>query len=204
MRSIAVITPNGVRHVNTVRCGLSGLLATVDLKEIRRARLAQFAKQKSVEDDPSGLAALIGKKANQLNNLLSGRASFGEKVARSIEVAAKLPTLWLDIDQDAGEQLPGWPFSQALLDRLVALNDTDRAYVEGRLEEAIISRESSSPALSIHTVTNQPVASTTSDSATKTSAYVESLKRGKRGAQAGVKSRGASKSRGGRGSKGTA
>lgn len=95
-----------------------------------------------------------------------------------------------------------WPF-RVKMGRFLALNNEDRAYVEGKLEAAIESRESS-PAnkhmLSIHTVTDQPTTATTPASATKTSAYVESLKRGKRGAQAGVKSRGASKSRGGRSS----
>lgn len=96
-----------------------------------------------------------------------------------------------------------WPF-RVEMGRFLALSNEDRAYVEGRLEAAIESRESSPGALSINTVTNQPVTSTTPASATKTSAYVESLKGVKRGAKAGVKSRGASKSRGGRGSKGAA
>lgn len=194
--------------VNTVRCVRSALLVGVDLKEIRRARLAQFAKLKKVEEDPSGLASLIGKKANQVNNLLSGRASFGEKVARSIEEAAELPTLWLDTDQAAGDPLPGWPFEAALLDRLVALDARERLIVQGRLEEAIASRESSratrSDDLSGLPLQDPEVARRTSPPATETSTYVAGLKRKAQRVEGSNKSRGVPKSRGGRGSSGAA
>lgn len=61
-----------------------------------------------MEDSPGELARLIGKKPNQVTNLLGGHSSFGEKVARSIELAAGLPTGWLDDDsQSGGNAIPG-------------------------------------------------------------------------------------------------
>lgn len=113
----------------------------MDLKPIRQRRLADFARMKGVQDNPSGLGLLIGKRPNQVYNLLHGTASFGEKVARSIEQSAQLPTMWLDVDPEAGERLPGWPFAPSLLDRLITLGEHDRIYVEGRLEEAIAGKE---------------------------------------------------------------
>jgi hypothetical protein len=70
----------------------------MDLKPIRIERLKAFAKSRGLVDNPSGLGSLIGKEPNQVYNLLSGKASFGEKVARSIEEAAGLPRYWLDTD----------------------------------------------------------------------------------------------------------
>lgn len=40
-----------------------------------------------------------------------------------------------------GVQSLGWPFAPFLLDRVLALSDADRGYVEGRLEAAVESRE---------------------------------------------------------------
>lgn len=70
----------------------------MDLKPIRIERLKAFAKSRGLVDNPSGLGALIGKEPNQVYNLLSGKGSFGEKVARSIEAKAGLPRNWLDTD----------------------------------------------------------------------------------------------------------
>lgn len=76
----------------------------MDLKQIRIERLKQYAKTHGLTgedgevDNPAGLGKLIGKQPNQVYNLLSGMASFGEKVARSIEESAGLPTRWLDTD----------------------------------------------------------------------------------------------------------
>lgn len=65
-----------------------------------------FAKSRGVENDPAGLGKLIGKKPNQASNLLHGWSSFGEKVARDIEAAAGLPTLWLDSETGPLAELP--------------------------------------------------------------------------------------------------
>ncbi|MGJ7611117.1 MULTISPECIES: S24 family peptidase [unclassified Variovorax] len=72
------------------------------LKLIRIDRLKRFAKERGI-DGPVQLGAAIGRKTNQTSDLLSGRASFGEKVARSIEEAAGLPSGWLD--QDEGDRV---------------------------------------------------------------------------------------------------
>ena len=64
-------------------------------KLIRIARLKQFVRLRQVAG-PVELGLLINKKPNQVSDLLSGRASFGEKLARSIEEAAGLPDGWLD------------------------------------------------------------------------------------------------------------
>lgn len=42
------------------------------------------------------MGRLIGRKVNQVSDLLRGRSAFGERVARSIEEAAGLPVGWLD------------------------------------------------------------------------------------------------------------
>lgn len=67
-------------------------------KLIRIARLKQFAKERGI-DGPVALGQAIGRKTNQASDLISGRASFGEKVARSIEGFAGLPAGWLDNDE---------------------------------------------------------------------------------------------------------
>jgi phage repressor protein C with HTH and peptisase S24 domain len=67
---------------------------TMSLKLVRIDRLKQFQKSRNV--GVVELGQLIGRKTNQTSDLLNGRASFGEKVARSIEEAAHLPVGWLD------------------------------------------------------------------------------------------------------------
>ena len=86
-------------RVNTVRCDFYARLWPVDLRDIRIQRLQLFAQRHGVEGNPSALGELIGKKPNQVYNLLNRQSSFGEKVARSIEEAAGLPRYWLDIDE---------------------------------------------------------------------------------------------------------
>lgn len=72
----------------------------MSLKLIRIERLKQLAVLRGVKGTTE-LGLLIGKQANQTSDLLSGKASFGEKVARSIEESAKLPRNWLDtLDMD--------------------------------------------------------------------------------------------------------
>lgn len=82
----------------------------MSLKLVRIERLKQFAAQRGLEG-PGALGKAIGKKVNQTSDLLSGAASFGEKVARSIEAAAGLPDMWLDrLDEgnaDSGPAIRG-------------------------------------------------------------------------------------------------
>lgn len=75
----------------------------MSLKLIRITRLKQFFAQRGVED-LSSRASLIGKKPNQASDLLTGKASFGEKVARSIEEHSELPLGWLDHLGDSTEE----------------------------------------------------------------------------------------------------
>lgn len=79
-------------------------------KATRIARLKDFAALRKATG-PVELGLLIGRKANQTSDLLRGTASFGEKLARSIEEFAGLPERWLDSDD--GSQV--WPFSAELL-----------------------------------------------------------------------------------------
>ncbi len=73
----------------------------VSLKLIRIARLKQFQADRKVQG-PVELGKLIRREANQVSDLLAGRASFGEKIARSIEEAADLPPGWLDQPAEDG------------------------------------------------------------------------------------------------------
>ena len=67
----------------------------MSLKEIRISRLKQLQAELGASG-PVALAKAIGRKTNQTSDLLHGRASFGEKVARSIEEHVGLPPGWLD------------------------------------------------------------------------------------------------------------
>jgi SOS-response transcriptional repressor LexA len=76
---------------------LPPLSGAMSLKLIRIAALKRFAKSIGLDEkQPTALGKVIGKKPQQTANLLSGKAPFGEKVARSIEAEAGLPEGWLD------------------------------------------------------------------------------------------------------------
>lgn len=68
----------------------------MSLKLIRMGRLKQLQSIRGLVG-PVQLSAVIGKSPSQTSDLLSGTASFGEKVARSIEEFAGLPDRWLDV-----------------------------------------------------------------------------------------------------------
>jgi SOS-response transcriptional repressor LexA len=78
----------------------------MSLKLIRIQRLKEFAALRGIKG-PVALGRAIGKEANQVSNLLSGAASFGEKVARSIEEVAGLPVNWLDTLNNGGNTTVG-------------------------------------------------------------------------------------------------
>lgn len=67
----------------------------MSLKLIRITRLKQFFTSRGIKE-LSERAKAIEKKPNQTSDLLTGKASFGERVARSIEENAGLPPGWLD------------------------------------------------------------------------------------------------------------
>lgn len=80
----------------------------MSLKLIRIAALKHFAKSIGLDEkQPTALGKVIGKKTQQTANLLSGKTSFGEKVARSIEAEAGLPEGWLDKLPDEKNTGPG-------------------------------------------------------------------------------------------------
>lgn len=78
----------------------------MSLKLVRIQRLKQFAQMRGL-NGPVAIGKAIGKKTAQAANLLSGVASFGEKVARSIEEHAGLETGWLDSLTDEQNTEPG-------------------------------------------------------------------------------------------------
>lgn len=79
---------------------------SMSLKLIRVERLKELMRLRGI-DGPTALGVAIGKSTAQTANLLGGIGSFGEKVARSIEETAGLPTGWLDSLQDAENTTPG-------------------------------------------------------------------------------------------------
>ena len=78
----------------------------MSLKLIRIQRLKEFAAARGL-DGPVALGNAIGRKANQVSDLLNSRGSFGEKLARSIEDFAGLPTGWLDTIDEQNDTEPG-------------------------------------------------------------------------------------------------
>jgi SOS-response transcriptional repressor LexA len=85
---------------------IARLSPAMSLKLIRISRLKEFARLRGLEG-PTAIGESIGKKPQQTANLLSGVASFGEKVARSIEERAGLPDGWLDKVEDEPNTAPG-------------------------------------------------------------------------------------------------
>lgn len=100
-------------------CGMS-------LKLIRIARLKKLAGERG----PVEFGQFIGRKTNQTSDLLAGRASFGEKVARAIEEYAGLPEGWLDQDDDLENVEGVWPFDLLSPDHVRKLSIKQRAMVE--------------------------------------------------------------------------
>lgn len=78
------------------------------LKEIRVQRLHKLLAELKVKG-PVELATFLGRKTNQVSDLLHGRASFGEKLARDIEARCGYPVGWLDSEdawRDSSELRP--------------------------------------------------------------------------------------------------
>lgn len=79
---------------------------SMSLKLIRIQRLKEFAAARGL-DGPVAIGTAIGRKYNQVSDLLNGRGSFGEKLARSIEESAGLSQGWLDTLEDVANTEPG-------------------------------------------------------------------------------------------------
>lgn len=76
--------------------------------QTRRERLATMIQEKT-QGNKAVFAQLVGKKASQISDMLSGSKSFGEKVARDIERKTGYPERWLDgdVSMPAPERPPG-------------------------------------------------------------------------------------------------
>jgi hypothetical protein len=94
----------------------------VSHKSVRIERLKKLQADKKLPGLKE-FAEFIGKKENQTSDLLLGRASFGEKVARSIEEKAKLPPGWLD-------GIAYWPFKDVDPDKYALLLPEQKGLIE--------------------------------------------------------------------------
>lgn len=84
-------TERGIHHLMHPECN-SQMANTPD---IRRARLRQFRDERCDGVDAE-LARRIGRSPSQVADMLVGRKSFGERIARDIEAELQLPDKWLD------------------------------------------------------------------------------------------------------------
>jgi phage repressor protein C with HTH and peptisase S24 domain len=115
------------------------------LTEIRRRNLKALVST----NGQATVAHRVQKPASQINDMIAGRKSFGEKVARSLELAwdpSRSPG-WLDLSDegDVAQALnppekiarTDWPFTRIRQDDVRALSPDDRSMVEGALALAI-------------------------------------------------------------------
>lgn len=72
----------------------------MNMAEIRRQNLRELLGSYSTQQE---LADAIGISVQYLNQLLTGHRNIGEKTARKIEAAAKIPSLALDVELKVGE-----------------------------------------------------------------------------------------------------
>lgn len=77
-------------------------------KPTRLARLKQFQAERGLHG-PAELGRAIGRRTNQTSDLLNGRAPFGERIARAIELFAGLPVGWLDQEPEPAAARAGRP-----------------------------------------------------------------------------------------------
>jgi SOS-response transcriptional repressor LexA len=75
----------------------------MDMPTIRRANLTRLFNRLS-PDDVTGFGKIIGKSQSATSDLLLGRKSFGEKMARSIEKNAGWPMMSLDASDEPNIQ----------------------------------------------------------------------------------------------------
>lgn len=127
--------------------------------DIRRANLELVVGLPKI-GTLDGLAELAGTSSvylsqirNQTVDVKTGRPrEMGTRIARRIEDAAGLPTGWmdrehaeegagrsavLDFGRTAADDSRPWPLAPDLYDRLMALNERWRGYVEGKLDDVI-------------------------------------------------------------------
>lgn len=77
----------------------------MDIADTRRKNLQRLVQSEGL----SVVARKCGKPDRQINDMLAGRKSFGEKVARAIEkkLSPEKPTGWLDVERSkSGDEAP--------------------------------------------------------------------------------------------------
>lgn len=75
-------------------------MSAADIKDIRRARLAELIRR-HFDDKQAALLAVTGGNQGELSGILGGTKAFGEKKARKLEEQAKLLPMALDANEGA-------------------------------------------------------------------------------------------------------
>lgn len=81
-------------------------LGRMSYKNIRIQRLKEFAASRGLKGS-TAIGAAIGKRPSFTSELLNGKTTFGEKIARDIEAQVGLPEGWLDRLSDEQNTQPG-------------------------------------------------------------------------------------------------
>jgi phage repressor protein C with HTH and peptisase S24 domain len=89
----------------------------MDIADIRRANLALLIETKT-GGNATEFAAMIGRKQSYVSDLGRGEKSFGEKIARAIEIRLELPKLWMDTPHNENLELEEGPLLPAQFRRL--------------------------------------------------------------------------------------
>ncbi len=123
-----------------------------DEKLIRLANFRAFCRGRGLT--PSRLAEDLGSRVSYWSDLLGGKKSFGEKIARRIEDHYQIGRGGLDEDKPREQTMKAapkvdWPFDTYITpERWAALNPQQRAVVEWAAYEALQRVESAHPASS--------------------------------------------------------
>ena len=107
---------------------------TTRLEWLRYYCLAKHITNARGDPGSAELAARIGRTQNYCSQLLQGKKSFGEDIARHIE--EQLGLLRWDLDGGAG-----WPFPDIDRRRYDPLNSTQRAEIQGAVRKLLIDFE---------------------------------------------------------------
>lgn len=108
----------------------------MDLVEIRRKNLSHYC-----EDECGGNETELARRAkraqSQIHDMLAGKKSFGEKIARAIEANINKPRGWLDVDHAVADSSDTFQQRYRLADQAtrqlidLALADPEEAIPEG-------------------------------------------------------------------------
>lgn len=141
-------------HVGTSSFGVNWReLDAMDLSDIRRRNLGSCL-DKLFEKNQSAMGRELHMRPNQINDMIHGRKSFGERVARRIEERLKLPRYALDEDLRVdvlerakaalNHQDLAWPFSISR-ERFTRLPNAVKLRVEGAMLGVIQEYEKCAP-----------------------------------------------------------